>query len=218
MSGTIIDYEAIKQAAMVRLPGIDPVLVDMEMQWAVYEFMLETRVSQRVRTYPLVGGLREYTLLLISDVEVPVVLIEANIDGRPLQMGYQETDTSTGLPTMAGIVMLPTLAGGPAVAVTPTPTSAESGKNLVVRYAYARMPIPSVRSQEMLVELRPYHSHLLDGLLARLLSMPDKPWTNSRAAGEHMRRFRQGITSTRREVETSRTQGSLRMRMPRFGV
>jgi hypothetical protein len=207
VSFTAADYESIKQAAMVRLPGIDPSLVDMEMRWTLYEFLMETRVRIVVRDTPLVAGLQDYPM---GDESV-VVILEAKVDDTPIAVGrVQYSNTETGFPRSVGLV-LDSLAR-----VAPTPTSAESGKRLILTYATTILPTNT--TGELPLEAKPYHGYLLDGLLARVLAMPDKPWTNTRMAEPHLRRYRSGISDVRRMIDAGRGYTSLTMRGPRFGV
>lgn len=218
MSQTTSEFEAIKVSALARLPGVDPSLIDMEMQWALQEFLSETRLWTRVVPVTLIEGVREYTLGLNPARESPVVLLECKVGENRLRHGidWLASNTDRGYPTMAGLDMI-----GPdnaSVVVSPFPSAAETGLVVNARVAVTLLPVSPPDLDAMPLEARPYHSHLLDGLLARLFAMADKPWTNSRAADTHMRRFRQGIVAVRRELDAARTYGSLQVRMRRFGA
>jgi hypothetical protein len=212
-----VEFETIKQAALVRLPGADPSIVDVEARWVINEFLSETRVLARVFEFPVLPDLRTYALAnaahtpLDPDNESGVVLLEAFVDDVRMELGFMGLgrERATGSPRVVGMTDDRTLL------VSPTPTAEDTGKTLRARVA---LTIPPNADVPMPAVLRPYHHYLLDGLLSRMYSMPDKTWTNIRLADPHIRRFQAGKTFARRDQDSTRSYGSLSMRGPRFGV
>ena len=210
MSGTAAEFEGIKQAALLRLPGATPEVVDAEARWVLHEFLSETRVWWIDASLPLLPESRDYAVPLPVPWASAAVLLTASVDHGPaLTPGLPMNDGATGFPSHVGLVNDRTLR------VYPTPTLAEFGRNLTFRVALT--VVPNDAAVEMPERLRPYHRHILDGLLARMYSIPDKTWTNTRMADPHQRRFVAAINMVRRELDGARTYGTVVMRGPRFG-
>lgn len=209
MSGTAAEFEGIKQAAMVRLPGADMALLDMEAKWVLHEFTRDSRVWRRVFPIVLLPDLIDYPLSLEVG-ESAVVLLAAHINGTPVRHGLPLPGTGHGYPMCVG------MPNDRMVRVFPIPSPEQTG--VIMQVSVALTLIPTVPGPvTMPDELRPYHSYLVDGMLARMFSMPDKAWSNRTAAEPHMRRFMAGINMVRREMDAGRTYGSITMRGPRFG-
>jgi hypothetical protein len=49
--------------------------------------------------------------------------------------------------------------------------------------------------------LAKYRNVILDGLLGKMFSQPNKPWTNSQMSVFHMRKFNSKVASARVEVQ-----------------
>lgn len=208
MSDSLALLESVKQAATIRAAGADPSLLDLEARWVVSEFLSETRVWRQTFSIVLTGGTSDYPLP-IQDEQSVVVVLGARSDS-PIEVGPLapvQDSSETGAPRRVGML------NDRVLRVSPTPSPAESG--LIIQVAVALTLLPTVDASPPDV-IRPYHSYLLDGLLARIFSMPDKPWTNTRTSGAYLTRYNMGITRVRREVDGARTHGSLRMRGPRF--
>ncbi len=209
MSDSILLLESVKESAMARLPGADPSIIDRETRWMVSEFLRETRVWRRTYSVTLVDSTTMYDLP-IEDEEAVAVLMAATLDGAPMNLGLPSAlDEQEGTPLNAG------MEGDRVLRVWPVPMLADAGKVVAVDVALTLLvsvdaPPPDV--------LRPYQGFMLDGLLARLYAMPDKPWTNIRIADVHLRRFEVGKTSVKREMDGHRSFGAPRVRFPRFGA
>lgn len=59
-----------------------------------------------------------------------------------------------------------------------------------------------------------FHEVLLDGLLMKVMSQPNKPYTNVSLATYHARRFTSGSSRARNEINTGNTVGSQRWAFP----
>lgn len=211
MSDSVAFMESVKQTAALRIVGADPSLIDFEARWVVSEFLSETRVWTRVVNVPITGGISDYALP-IEDEQSVVVLMGVRSSAGDVPVGDVPAlldPNVTGAPRCVGML------DDRVVRVFPIPSDAESSLVLSVHVALTLLTTLDVPPPDA---LRPYHHHLLDGLLARLYGIPDKPWTNSRFAGTHLQRFQSGKTFVRREVVASRTFGSRRMRIPTFGA
>ena len=215
------DVEGIKRTVMLRLPGTTPTLVDQEFHWVVSEFLGATRCFRRIVPVVLVADVYDYGLS-IADEESVVVLLSARYNGdSKLTMGTPVyADDTMGFPVYASLMTDRELR------IFPKPSPDAEGKTVEAHVALTLLPtsflpeagegLPPVLAYPD--ELRPYQGYLLDGALARMMGMADKPWTNTRLAETHLRRFENGKTMVRREMDAQRTYTSLTMRGPRFGA
>ena len=209
MSDSIALLESVKESAMVRLPGADPTIIDRETRWMMSEFLRETRVWRRVMTVTLVDATTMYDLP-IEDEEAVAVLMGATLDGSQMSLGLPSAlDEQEGTPTQAG------MEGDRVLRVWPVPMLGDAGKVVAVDVALTLLVSVDAVPPDA---LRPYQGYMLDGLLARLYAMPDKPWTNVRIADVHLRRFETGKASVKRDMDGHRSFGSPRARFPRFGA
>lgn len=211
MSDSLAILESVRQTVLLRLAGASPEIVDFEARWLISEFLSETRIWRETYSVGLTAGVTDYALP-IEDETAVAVLMEARIGTAQLGFGGISAipnPARVGLPTR--IMMF----DDRTARVFPAPTAEDIALPLEVSVALTLLVTVDAVPPDV---IRPYHHYLLDGLLARMYAMPDKPWTNTRMAEPHLRRFQSGKSFVRRELDASRGYGSLRMRGPRFGV
>lgn len=208
MSDSTFNVESVKQSALARLPGADPALIDMEMRWVAHEFMSETRLWRRTMDITLLPLIRDYAIP-IEDYETVTLLKRSAYGERELGNGIPTPDTNEGSPRFVGLLNDRT------ARVYPLPGTEQLNTTITLDLCASVLPVLDVPLPD---EIRPYNQALLDGLLARMLGMADKPWTDQRMALYHRQEFVRAFTMTRREMEKDRTFGFTMARMNRAGM
>lgn len=106
------------------------------------------------------------------------------------------------------------MVGGMAIRVLPTPSDADSGKEMRVKASY----IPSLDATSIPSEfIERYSEALVAGAKFNLMSMPGKPWSNPQLAVAHKQIFDVAIDKARIEVDTSFSTGSMKVSARKFG-
>lgn len=206
MTDPIYLLESVKRAAVSRLVSITNDVVDNEARWVIADFLKTTRVWDRNLTVTLVPGESDYALD-IEDYESVAGVAAAKYADRNVASGVVRLAyTETGSPRMLGLVDDRTLR------VYPLPDAQTTGTATVLVWLTLLVgtdqPPPDV--------VRPYHDVLLDGLLMRCYTMPDRPWTNMRLAPTHAAAYEAGKTFVRRDLDSGRAHGAQFMKIPRF--
>lgn len=206
MTDPVYMFEAVKRAAVSRLTAITNDVVDNEARWVLADFLKATRVWKRNLNVTMVPGQSDYTLG-IEDYESVVGIESAEYGSYPLRLGiFNRAYTVTGSPSMAG------LENDRVLRVYPIPAAEVVGAVAVSMWLTMLVgtdqPPPDA--------VRPYHDVLLDGLLMRCFSMPDRPWTNMRLAPAHATAYEGGKSTVRRELDSGRSHGARFMQIPRF--
>lgn len=198
MSDSMQLLETVKQAVSARIVGVAPGMLDSEMRWVVDEFMRATRVWERDINITLVNGTTDYALD-IEDYESAWLLLSATYNERVMRQGRAPSGFSTtGTPSAVGMVNDRTLR------VYPIPVDA-TGFPLKVTLCLTLLPSTHAPFPDV---IRPYHAAFVDGLLGRMFSMPDKPWTNLKLAALHLDQFNMQKMDTRREMDRGRSFGA----------
>lgn len=199
MSETLGLLESIRQAAMLRLTGAIPDVVDLESRWVISDFLARSRVWRRTIALTPSAGVEDY-LLGIANHESAVILLGASYNGRELLLAPKPlVTTQDGLPTA---VML---TDDRTTRVYPTPT-ADVTEVIEVEAALTLLPI----SESVIpAVVRPYHDTVLHGVLARMYKMPDKPYTNQRLAPEHQWYYDRGVYDVRRVIDGGRGRNAM---------
>ena len=206
MTDPVYMFEAVKRAAVSRLTAITNDVVDNEARWVLADFLKATRVWKRNLSITMVPGQTNYDLG-IEDYESAVGIEAAEYDGYPIRLGiFSMTYTTTGRPSMAG------LDNDRVLRVYPTPAAGVTGAVSVLVW----LSLLVGTDQPPPDAVRPYHDVLLDGLLMRCFSMPDRPWTNMRLAPTHAAAYEGGKSTVRRELDSGRSHGARFMQIPRF--
>ena len=200
MSETLGVLESIRQAAMVRLTGATPDVVDLESRWVVSDFLTRTRVWRKMVAITPTPGVDEYAVPGIQNYESVVIITEAAYKDRTLLLAKFPVSTmQDGLPTAVMLVNDRT------VGVYPAPT-ADVTDTIDLELAFTLLPasenpIPAV--------VRPYHDTLLEGVLARMYAIPDKPYTNLRLAPAEQAAYDRSVYDIRRIVDGGRGRNAL---------
>ena len=203
-----------REAALMRLPGADPGLLDVEFRYTVGEFLSRSLVWRRRVDVPITLNEGVYRLGLEAHEGVAVLLygeVSRDLDGTDgltvLRLGavahVQRPAVYYGI-RRCGMV------DHQRVSITPVPT-----ENGYARFDVALTVLPHVEAPLPDV-LLPWQEVLLAGLLSRMYAIPDKPYTNYNMADFHQRSFSARCSIIRREQEGGRAQGSYRPRIPTF--
>lgn len=199
-------FESVRQSVMARLIGATPELVDQESRNVVQEFLHDTTLWRQVFSFPLVVGTTDYALNM-EDWESGSLLVEAQYDGRRIAHGMTDLPiTARGGPRAVALVTDRMLR------VYPIPGDGYTGTMDVV-VALTLLPTGTATPPDC---IRPYHDIIMDGVLARMYLMPDKPWTNLRLADPATKRFEAGKSRVRRENQGGRTFGAVFMKIIPF--
>ena len=199
MSETLGVLESIRQAAMLRLTGATPDAVDLESRWIISDFLARSRVWRRTIALALSAGVEDY-LLGIANQESAVLLLGASYSGRELLLAPKPlVAMQDGLPTA---VML---TDDRTARVYPTPTADVTE---VVEVEVALTLLPTTESVIPAV-VRPYHDIILQGVLARMYRIPDKPYTNQRLSSEHQWYYDRGVYDARRMIDGGRGRNAM---------
>ena len=199
MSEALGVLESIRQAAMLRLTGATPDVVDLESRWIVSDFLARSRVWRRTIALAPSAGVEDYALG-IANHESAVLLLGASYNGRELLLTPKPLVTmQDGLPTA---VML---ADDRTARVYPVPTADVVE---VVEVEAALTLLPMTESAPPAV-VRPYHETVLHGVLARMYRIPDKPYTNQRLSSEHQWYYDRGVYDVRRMIDGGRGRNAM---------
>jgi hypothetical protein len=200
MSDTLGILEMIRQAAIVRLTGATPDVVDLESRWVISDFLARSRLWQRTVQVPLSPGVVSYAIPGVQTYESMVLMLEASYKSRPLLLSdFPIVTAEDSTPSSVR------LGNDRTLEVYPAP-DASITDNLSVKLAATILPanenpIPAV--------IRPYHQAVLDGVLARMYMIPDKPYTNTRLAPVHQVAYEREISNVRRIVGGGRGRNAL---------
>lgn len=216
-------FEAVKTSASARVVGCDPTTLDFEARWAVWELLRDLPIYRKTEAITPVVGQTGYALTL-APAEHAVLVLAAGYGDAPL-----------------AIKLLPTNA----IEISPAPT-AGALQTIRVEYSVTVLPLASVTLEYAMLTnqgpalpippaglptaLDPYAAApyvmpqcitayldvLAELLLARLFSMPDKPWTNPAAATRHRQAYVKCKQEARWSDQRSGVVGSSRVRAPRF--
>lgn len=199
MSETLGVLESIRQAAMLRLTGATPDAVDLESRWVISDFLARSRMWRRTIALTPSAGVEDY-LLGIANHESAVLLLGASYSKRDLLLAPKPLVTmQDGLPTA---VML---TDDRTARVYPTPTVDVTE---VVEVEVALTLLPMTESVIPAV-VRPYHDIILQGVLARMYRIPDKPYTNQRLSPEHQWYYDRGVYDARRMIDGGRGRNAM---------
>lgn len=200
MSETLVDLESVRQAAMVRLTGATPEVVDLESCWVISDFLTRTRVWRRVVAITPIPGVDEYVIPNIQLYESAVLITEATYKDRTLLLAkFPVATMQDGLPTA---VML---TNDRTVGVYPSPTADVTDtidlELVMTLLPKLSNPVPTV--------VRPYHDTILKGVLARMYAIPDKPYTNLRLAAVERVDYDRSVYDIRRIVDGGRGRNAM---------
>lgn len=212
MSDSIMLLESVRLAVRTRITGATAELIDQETREVVSEILRETLMYRVDKTVTLEAGVTDYTLTM-DDYESVAVLVGASYQGRGLSVGRP----SVTLPYDAEAT------GGPRfvfmlddqnVRVHPSPTADnEAGKEITLDCAMTILPVAEVILPKV---LRPYQMLIQAGVLARMYSMPERPWTSKASAASAMLDYESRRVSARNDTERGRARRPTFARFPPF--
>lgn len=200
MSDSATYLESVKTGAMIRLAGATPEVIDSEMRWVVSEFLADTRLWMERISVTLLAGQTEYALALGDDTESVTMIFRAEFNGRTLGHNIPPADSNTGAPARIA------LKTDRIILIYPQPDTEAVATPLLIDVCKTLLPTSSATVPEI---IRPFHSAILLGLLARMYAITDKPWTDLRMAAAMTSAYVGACTEIRHQVEKGRTFGSV---------
>lgn len=181
--------------ARMRLPGALDDAIKHEVFNVLDEFCKNTNAWQEKISVPVVPTDLEYELESEDNRAAVIRLLGVDNNGIPI---------AATLPQPENLV----LGYPPSVASTYTATVALT----VVDPVSENLALPDIPDWFFVL----YSGEFLDGLLARMMSQPAKPYTSSTFSLYHGRRFRNGMSRVRVAIEHQNLQGAQRWAFPGF--
>lgn len=205
MSETLrAEVTSLLKDAIISVPGADRDLVEMHLGNALREFTRQSTIWTEHQELRTVAGAAEYALASPCPAALVGWVLAARYDkgelglwappyGQAMQ-AMQAVDQRTGSPTSIGCP-------SPGIVhIAPTPDG-EYSIHLIVSLIANGITAPLPPN---LIEL--FHDTLLSGTLHRLYGMPGMPFTSSKLAEYHGRKFRAGMVDAR--IAARRTYAS----------
>lgn len=186
-------FNRVLSTIQMRAPGaIDPV-IKHELYSVMDEFLEGSNIWQIEHVEPTVAGQLEYPLTLVEQAAVARLMRVVNSDDIPI------TATLQGNPSTLLLRTAPDTVYNMTVVLALTVTEPEDGDG------YPEVP-------DWIVDK--YWRGIADGALARLMSQPAKPYTNTTLAAYHGQRFRQAIAKAKYEANNENLYNGQRWRFP----
>lgn len=188
----MIPVERLLNNARVRCPGVLNDAMQIELYTVFDDFFRRSTVWREKIGLIIQENMSTYTIEPFAGQIVRMFGVH-NLDDTAYRGGFMPA------PGILKFVTLPNVGQNLLVDVMLTVEETDTTSNLPV------VP-PDLIAQ--------HHAVLLDGLLARLMSQPNKPYTNLQLAALHNMNFRSGCSRARNEVTQSRVVGGAAWRFP----
>lgn len=219
MSDTSAVLTGISERALVRLPGAELPLVELETRAVVADFLARSLLWRRRQEIQAVAGQGVYCLTLPQEKAgiIATQLLAAFYGNTALAIGaiVGVTPNASGSPRMAD------MSNPIQVQLWPPPPTSEDPKLITLDIAWGiDVGIRNPESLCLPPEVLGFIDVIVNGLLYRMFSMPDKPWSSQKHAAHHSASFRHGVGVARRAADLGRARegesGALRWRFPRI--
>jgi hypothetical protein len=187
------DLDRLLQAARTHLPGALDSALQVEMYNVVDDFLTESSIWQETAAFITAVGTTDYEIDLENNATFLRLLYVLGNANRPVIATMEEP----------GVVVLRTI-----------PQTIE---NMTARVSLTLKGVtsegwPSIPSWMW----QRYREGLLDGLLAKMLVQPAKPYTNERLAIFHGRKFNVAKSRARSEANRMKLYDAQAWRFPKF--
>lgn len=225
-----------------RLPSITPAVLNLELFNTVQEFFNYSNAWRYESVTPLTAGVTQYPIFPPSGSEL-VQIMAAAYKGRPLS---QETPSGGGQVNLTGLIegtydnftnetlFTPDVVVAPGnvfqysiffpkfitITVPPTADAAQDPIQLLLALRLSVENMAEDSPNDWSIEpwmAETFHETWVDGVLGRLMSQPNKPYSNPQMAMYHMKRFRRFIAQAKQTGEVGYTFNPKRGRYPRGG-
>jgi hypothetical protein len=196
------DITRLTNNAMTRLPGATLAVIQQELFMVMNDFFQTSNLWNEDIEVPVPGGDPAGTVYLLASQQ------PANID-KLLWVYTKPTDTSMsrGSP-VAAAMSVPgelTLQLQPSSPVTYIVTVALTVDDPTGRDGYVQFPA---------WVLGKYNDEILDGLMQRMMSQPNKPYTNLQMSVYHGRKYSSGVAQARVDWTRNNTYRQQAWRFP----
>ena len=191
---TDTEWTRIMDTVQIQLPGVRVDVAKHELYMVVDQFLDESNIWREEVVFNTVAGVTEY------DLEPENVAYVARLFGV-----FTENNSR-----MSATMMEPAI-----VVLNVEPSSAfelTAVYSLRLKQANSSDDFPTVPQWL----LRKYRAGVLDGVKARLMMQPAKPYTNERLSIVHERRFISAISAARNEASRKNLWGAQAWRFPEF--
>lgn len=198
------------------LPGVPDETLRQALMSIAGDFCVATHVWDEIADpIMLIAGVSDYDIDVPPGADIVTVkevwgplgeLLPATMRDLQLKMPNWQTAEGTD-PVYYNMVK-----GFGVLTVYPKPI-APTGKPITVHAVYAPKIEATTLPDTLVRDYRPAIEH---GVKARLMAMPNKPWSNA-MAGSYLQLYEAAKTEARGDVLHSRVPGSIRVRPIRFG-
>lgn len=190
--------------AMLRLPGATLSIIQQELFVVMDEFFKGSNVWQEDIDVAIAGNAPAGTVYLLAATQPAVI-------DKLMWVFEKSTQPQIIRGTQIGAAMsVPgelTLTLQPSSDTVYTATVALTVEDPVNRDGYVVFPV---------WVLQKYTGIILDGLLAKMMTQPSKPWSNTQLSVYHHRKFTGGIAQARVEATRNNTYRQQAWRFPGF--
>lgn len=185
------NFERFLDLARVKAMGASDAGIKADFFEAASEFFNDSNAWQEQVTFQTVAGETEYT-------------VQPSTEGRIIRL--------------AGVLdqnLVPQNALMPDIG-TVTLQNAPNTVQTLTAYFVKTVDLPADRGVPLMPDalFKKYFTWLLDGVVGRLMTQPNKPYSNEKMADYHLKRFRNGVSKARIETQRANTSGAGSWRFP----
>jgi hypothetical protein len=195
-----MDYiSRIMAGARIRLTGAVDDAIKLALFETVDEFLRETNVWKEAIPFITVAHAPDLVYDLVPTKGTILRLVGLNVTGQVRQI--------------SGVMQVP----GELFLVTPF----DSGVDITATVSLAPLDPVAVGSEWPDIDpwiYQRYYTALIDGLIMKMASQPDKPYTSDNLVVYHGKRFRNAIGVTRADIEKGNVGDGQAWRFPSFAV
>lgn len=206
------DYAELYDRILPYLPGAELPVVNLIIQRTARDFLRGSAVWQETLLVPTVTAQRDYVLSPTAAGARPSSVLWVRENSRDIPVvpeGLMRRMTTTPGVPYGWYSEVPTI-----LTLLPTP---DAVYNVTVRVVLT-LTVASAQSDIPEVLTKDYPEEVASGVLANMLLMPGKPWTNTNTAGLHAIQYAKAIRAIRAIAREGGRPGSSTVRGIRFGA
>jgi len=197
-----------------RLPGASKTLVEAEIVKTIENFCRDsTAWRDTLYGFDVTAGQREISVIVDDGSQLKVVgLLRVYYNQKQLtQYSHTPWETSTNYPS--GWTTKP---GDPSTIMLSTIPIVTDANSIDV-LAYLRPVDPVNITVDMTLLTEDFWEIIFDGVMGRMLSQNDKPYSNATSAAYHLSRYRHGTRKARDMANRGFTGNAQNWVFPKFG-
>lgn len=192
-------YDRLFTTVLAQLPGAGKEQLEVEIANTFTAFCRETQVWRETTTRNLLAGLNRYELTPSANDAKVIFIITLTVNGQPYRPLGGDAVGDTDI--FRTYEVLDDFAS---VRISPTP-AADSAHGLAA--VIGLMPCNGNLDLPGAIIER-YFEPLRDGILERMLSHANRPYSNPQQAEIHKRKFHAALTRTRQEIRAGKSNAS----------